>query len=78
MEVLQKGLSKTLKENNRLIFKELRTMQKRADDKLQNMEERNQARHEIVVAATKLHKLEFVTRQEFEKLKKQIHRLQPN
>ena len=51
-------------------------MEQRTEDTLQKMENQSQARHEMIIAATKLQKMEFVTRQEFEKLKKEVHQLQ--
>lgn len=67
MKLLQDGLTKTLKENNKAIFAELK-----------GIEERNQARFETLLSASKLNKLEFVTRQEFDKLKRQVSRLRAN
>ena len=50
---------------------ELAQVEKRLDSKAK-------ARFETLMAATVLNKLEFVTRREFEKLKKQVQRLQAN
>ena len=68
INVLEKNLKRDFKQN---LKQDLAQMEKRLDDK-------SKARFEALMAATALHKLEFVTRGEFEKLKKQVQRLRAN
>ncbi len=67
----QKRLVGVEKRLNDQIQGQLIAMEKRLDNK-------GKARFEALLAATTLNKLEFVTRREFEKLKKQVQRIQAN